>query len=84
MHFCPQLSCSVWTGSFGYWGDRQHPIEAFNLESVRWADHMEGSNALPEHYAKLAAEEVPAFKKVLFQGSTVRPATSTRTSAPKL
>ena len=32
---------------------------------------------LPEHYAKLAAEDVPAFKKVLFQGSTLQPATGT-------
>ena len=67
----------AYAGSFGYWGDRQHPIEAFNLESVRWADHMGGPSELPEHYAKLAAEDVPAFKKDLFQGSTVQPATGT-------
>jgi ectoine hydroxylase-related dioxygenase (phytanoyl-CoA dioxygenase family) len=63
---------------------QQHPIEAFNLESIRWADHVDmGSGdsmameALPEHYQRLAAEETPSFKKVLFQGSTVRPAAAT-------
>lgn len=35
----------VYGGSFGYWGDRQHPVEAFNLESVWWADDLAGADA---------------------------------------
>jgi ectoine hydroxylase-related dioxygenase (phytanoyl-CoA dioxygenase family) len=29
----------VYAGSLGYWGDRQHPIEAFDLRPVDWARH---------------------------------------------
>jgi len=82
----------VYGGSFGYWGDRQHPIEAFNLESVRWADDLTSSDALPEHYAKLALGLKGSFKKELFKPRALtvgnvdgdEAATTTRPAAPKL